>query len=89
MAARLDPDTGRALLAARDRLRAVVDGVQRAASVNAALAGNGERMIAATMASLTTLAGQGAARHRTYSRDGQAQGPSGRRQVRNLLNRSA
>ncbi len=75
---------------AREILRDRIQAINRDVQVNAALAQNGQKLIATTMASLTTLAGDRTKdRMHTYSQQGQSLYASGRRQVRNLLNRSA
>jgi hypothetical protein len=90
LAGHLPPETGKALLRARDTLRAILQEIERAARINAALAQNGQRLIATTMASLTTVPGNDSReRLQSYNPRGEALSASGRRQIRNLVNRSA
>ena len=74
---------------ARDGLRAALDEIRSTVKINSALADNGRRLIATTLASLTNLAGRSTDRLSTYSPGGRSLPPDGRRQVRNLVNRSA
>lgn len=91
LARHLPPDTAQRVLKARDALKEILSATERAVKVNQALAENGQRMVAATLASMTLVANRDP-RNRlfTYTRSGATQSPFGKgRQTRNLVNRSA
>ncbi len=84
----LEAEAARRLLAARDALRPLLREAQDTARINTALAENGQRLVAATLSAITSVAGRSPAeRHRLYTRQGQSQ--LHRRQLRSLVNRKA
>jgi hypothetical protein len=88
IAAHLPPAQAQRLLQARDTLRAILTATQNALRINAALAENGERLIAVTLAAVTSVAGRSSRdSHFTYNTRGQSLLP--RRQIRSLVNRKA
>ena len=89
IAEHLPPASAGRLLQARDGLHGALEEIRSTVRVNSALAENGRRLIATTLASLTNLTGKGAERLSIYSPGGRTLPTDGRRQVRNLGNRSA